>query len=221
MLRNSKSTWQKNNLRCHVCIRQHPPKKKNTSQKKSMQKKPITTFKTSQVGFFPDPPAQQQLEALRSPLQKLPPPIVAGAVARDPPSRIGRGKAPDFLASCVSSLAAPFELNPKQEKRSERWWYGTFFKSVKEIKCALRMLRRVEVGWMLIVIFAHSMNLLNSILLSYSFYFNPMFHLKTSSPNIPQTKIHILTFLTALSAVSKYYTPKRSSKILFCCKGSV
>lgn len=32
------------------------------------------------------------------------------------PSRIGRGKAPETAASCVSSLAAPFELNPKQEK---------------------------------------------------------------------------------------------------------
>lgn len=119
MLRNSKSTWQKNNLRCHVCIRQHPPKKKTLHKKKVCKKKYQSPLSKPHrlVHFSADPPAQQQLEALRSPLQKLPPPIVAGAVARDLPSRIGRGKAPDFLAegsgtktaaSCVSSLAAPF-----------------------------------------------------------------------------------------------------------------
>lgn len=93
--------------------------------------------------------------------------------------------------------------------------------SLIEIKYALRMLGRVEVGWMLIVIFAHSTNLLNSILLSYSFYFNAMFHLKTSSPNIPQTKIHIITFWQLCQQFRISTLQNGQVKFYFALQGSV
>lgn len=136
MLRNSKSTWQKNNMRCHVCIPQPPPKKKKTLHQKKDGK--------NQSPLYHHEDFSRSTCAAATWSTSISSPKVTTSNCR---RRCGKAPVSDWprQSSCRGQLyknssqlcfliSSTFWVESKQEKRSEKWWYGKFFKSVKEIK---------------------------------------------------------------------------------------